>query len=434
MPADGLCLYHCMTYGISNGRGYQSRNYAERFQRKVWMKLLEAGQRTSWERLHRDGPEGYPDEEDFPYVAAAAGLCFRVVQEGIRLRMVYGDGPVKLILRRHYIKDGAGEEQPHYDVVARDDVLYPSYEEIGLLELDLYTPDLVQWISEDPTIGNTTLIGKLEDLYAVSPKGSVMNHWRNNRKNMLVVEPVAIGGSTGESAMDEGAPSQNVAITEPPIMSIDDTCATAAAIAIVVNGSTVEDPIVVDSIDATLDSGDAAIPTDSSGAVTSSGGAIAAEGAISALVEGISAADETIVATEESAGSASADDGPIPQGATTRKRPSYGPEVNPNAAFNLAGPIEKTSNLAGSIEKAGGAKGKKKKESIVETTADPLPSVKPKDYDSFLQGQLNMQPTIKPVKLIRALEGAMQVTCNEQSMRTWLDKHEPVVAEPVIED
>ena len=96
--------------------------------------------------------------------------------------MVYGDGPVKLILRRHYIKDGAGKEQPHYDVVARDDVLYPSYEEIGLLELDLYTPDLVQWISEDPTIGNTALIGKLEDLYAVSPKTSTIEHCRKIRK------------------------------------------------------------------------------------------------------------------------------------------------------------------------------------------------------------------------------------------------------------
>ena len=48
--------------------------------------------------------------------------------------------------------------------------------------------------------------------------------------------------------------------------------------------------------------------------------------------------------------------------------------------------------------------------SIVESTADPLPTVKPKDYESFLQDHFNKHPTIKATKMIQALEGTMRVT------------------------
>ena len=73
-----------------------------------------------------------PDEPDFDYLAAVAGFSFEVLQKGVYHRMVYGPelGPVKLVVRRHQIVDGAGVKQWHYDVVSREDVASPSYEEI----------------------------------------------------------------------------------------------------------------------------------------------------------------------------------------------------------------------------------------------------------------------------------------------------------------
>ena len=56
--------------------------------------------------------------------------------------MVYGPeiglSPVKLIVRRHQIVDGAGVKQWHYDVVSHEDVPYPSYEEITMCELESF--------------------------------------------------------------------------------------------------------------------------------------------------------------------------------------------------------------------------------------------------------------------------------------------------------
>ena len=88
-----------------------------------------------------DGPQGYPDEEDFAYIAAEAGFSIALVQDTIPKPLIYGAelGLVMLTMRRLYLEDGAGGKQPHYDVVSSDDVLYPSYEEIGMWELDMYT-------------------------------------------------------------------------------------------------------------------------------------------------------------------------------------------------------------------------------------------------------------------------------------------------------
>ena len=129
------------------------------------------------------------------------------------------------------------------------------------------------------TIGSTTSEGRKQSFYG----------------------PIAATSVT--DAMDDGAPSGDVAMIEPPMMAMDDACATVEAIA--------EPSIVVETIDATLDSG----------------------------------------------GAASAGDGPISQGVTIRKRPFYGPDVSPDAAFNVPGPIDK----------GGGATGRKKKGSIVES-------------------------------------------------------------------
>ena len=74
------------------------------------------------------------------------------------------------------------------------------------------------------------------------------------------------------------------------------------------------------------------------------------------------------------------------------------------------------------------------KRSMADSIAAPLPVAKPKDYESFLQGHLNTVPNIGYKKLRKALEDSVHVTCNEQAIRTWLDKHEPVVVEPACTD
>ena len=51
-----------------------------------------------------------------------------------------------------------------------------------------------------------------------------------------------------------------------------------------------------------------------------------------------------------------------------------------------------------------GGKAKKKEEAPTPMPAGPLPIVKAKDYEEFLQGHLNAHPTISRGKLLKALE------------------------------
>ena len=62
----------------------------------------------------------------------------------------------------------------------------------------------------------------------------------------------------------------------------------------------------------------------------------------------------------------------------------------------------------------------------------PLPIVKPIVHEKWLQDYLNEHPDIGYVKLLKALEQAMHVTCTRQTMQTWLEKHEPIAVEPTI--
>ena len=62
----------------------------------------------------------------------------------------------------------------------------------------------------------------------------------------------------------------------------------------------------------------------------------------------------------------------------------------------------------------------------------PLPTVKPEDYEDFLQRYLHVHPSFGYSKLLKVLEGSMHVTCSQRSMRTWFSHHDPVVSEPTI--
>ena len=63
---------------------------------------------------------------------------------------------------------------------------------------------------------------------------------------------------------------------------------------------------------------------------------------------------------------------------------------------------------------------------------EPLPIVKPIEYEEWLQDYYNAHPTIGDMNLVAALQEAMSVTCGRKAMRTWLSNHEPSTVEPTI--
>ena len=65
---------------------------------------------------------------------------------------------------------------------------------------------------------------------------------------------------------------------------------------------------------------------------------------------------------------------------------------------------------------------------------EAFPIVKLIEYEEWLQGYLNAHPKIGDIKLLKALEESMNVTCSRQTMQTWLGKHSAIVAEPDIAD
>ena len=86
----------------------------------------EAGLTSQARRLERSGYDGYPDEEDFLYLARASGVAFEICQDDVAYLPHYGSGPVSACLLRRYVYDGAGHGCPHYDlkqIYAEDDSL-----------------------------------------------------------------------------------------------------------------------------------------------------------------------------------------------------------------------------------------------------------------------------------------------------------------------
>ena len=65
--------------------------------------------------VSRSGQDGYPDEEDFFYVALASGISFEV-DMGIRYIPHYGTAPISARLLFRKIADGAGHLSDHYDL------------------------------------------------------------------------------------------------------------------------------------------------------------------------------------------------------------------------------------------------------------------------------------------------------------------------------
>ena len=83
MAPDGLCLYHCIVAAadhINNASSSLSERVAraEKLRSATICKLREHGLSHRADRLGLSGYDGYPDEEDFSYVAMASGTSFDV--------------------------------------------------------------------------------------------------------------------------------------------------------------------------------------------------------------------------------------------------------------------------------------------------------------------------------------------------------------------
>ena len=102
-----------------------------------------------------------------------------------------------------------------------------------------------------------------------------------------------------------------------------------------------------------------------------------------------------------------------------RPRPFYGPNIEPDTAFTASGTIQRgevaedaasMKSVASTIKKraspkrGGGDSASKRGRPINSTPMAPLPVVKPKDYEEWLQAHLNAHPTIGLTKLFEALE------------------------------
>ena len=448
MPADGYCLYHCFNYQMSDGAAPLTKAYAMRLNRKIRPRIsAEAGRMRiagllteadalskQAARLSQYGSAGYPDEEDFAYFVAEAGFSFAIVQDIVPEPLVYGSelGPVCLTVRRHYVKDGEGHPSPHYDVISYVAPTFKTYEKLGSKLLDGYTDFLCSALCADRTIGTTALTEMLEAEHGVSAAVSTIRYWRGResiKQHIASMARLQLSDAldTYDVMIDSMGPAV-ITIDEPidPSVGANDTDVAAATgdgfiTEVAMEGNNIPDSPIVSGEAITIGfvGADGAI---SDGAITDGVPIDLAAGAMDLSPVGIGAMTDS--ANGAIAGGALAAGGVIdanismepPLAAATgsikrspkRARSFYGPNIHPGEAF--------TSAVAGPAPMA------------------PLPEVKPKDYEEFLQGHLNAHPTITDGKLLKALEDSMHVTCRRQGMRTWLDHHAAIVADPDIAD
>ena len=83
MNRDGLCTYHCLAAAADcvaycNASTAYSAALADDLRRVTIRLLDEDGLSSQARRLERSGYDGYPDEEDFLYLARASGVTFEI--------------------------------------------------------------------------------------------------------------------------------------------------------------------------------------------------------------------------------------------------------------------------------------------------------------------------------------------------------------------
>ena len=112
MAPDGLCLYHCLVAAMDR-INYASLSLSERvvsaekLRSATMCKLREHGLSHRADRLGLSGYDGYPDEDDFSYIAMASGISFEV-DIGARYVPHYGTAPISARVLFRKVADGAG--------------------------------------------------------------------------------------------------------------------------------------------------------------------------------------------------------------------------------------------------------------------------------------------------------------------------------------
>ena len=112
MAPDGLCLYHCLV-AARDYVGYMALSVSERatlaeqLRQKSISILRDHGRSRRADRLARSGYDGYPDEEDFIYIAMASGISFEV-DLGASYLPHYGTAPISARVLFRKVADGAG--------------------------------------------------------------------------------------------------------------------------------------------------------------------------------------------------------------------------------------------------------------------------------------------------------------------------------------
>ena len=88
---------------------------AEELRRGTIDKLREHGLSQRADRLFLSGSDGYPDEEDFMYIAMASGISFEV-ECGFREMPHCGTRPISARVVFRDVADGAGHLSKQYDL------------------------------------------------------------------------------------------------------------------------------------------------------------------------------------------------------------------------------------------------------------------------------------------------------------------------------
>ena len=120
MAPDDLCMYHCLC-AAADLRSYVHSTANEKAASAAGLrtmtirKLREKGLFRQADRLSQEGPDGYPDEEDFIYLSEASGVSFEL-DLGHAYKPHYGTSPISATLLYTDVVDGAGHSSKHYDL------------------------------------------------------------------------------------------------------------------------------------------------------------------------------------------------------------------------------------------------------------------------------------------------------------------------------
>ena len=121
MPPDGLCLYHCLVaardYVSYMAMSVSERvTLAEQLRQKSIGILKEHGLSNQAARLGLSGSGGYPDEENFMYLAKASGISFEIEGSSPGCVPHYEASPVAARVLFRKVADGAGHLSDHFDL------------------------------------------------------------------------------------------------------------------------------------------------------------------------------------------------------------------------------------------------------------------------------------------------------------------------------